>query len=172
MNNPKEKAVPMYDLKGFRVCNNLTQKTVSDFLGISVAFISAIERGLSRLPNEQLIALLNNDQGWDTKYLLDGDPARGTFINNGQVDHNVNSPENCEFRTYHGYTKEDVEREVYQKLAIAEAEIRMLKDENQRLSEDNAYLRSQNVMLTRTNERMSRKLFGDDAEAPEADGTE
>ena len=59
----------MADLKAFRATNNLYQKDISEFLGVSIGFISAIERGDSKLPAEQLAKLLANTNGWDTTYL-------------------------------------------------------------------------------------------------------
>lgn len=142
MANPSEQTNSMVDLKGFRVCNNIRQKDVGDFLGLTVAFISAVERGLSRLPTEHLIALLNNDKGWDTTYLTDGDPGRYVNNNYGHIGQHVQNNQNCPINNFQGYTKEDVDREVYQKLAIAQSQIDSLEREVQHYREENAYLKS------------------------------
>lgn len=53
----------------FRKDNNLYQKEIAAYLGVTVGFISAIERGESKLPEEHLKKLLANDKGWNTERL-------------------------------------------------------------------------------------------------------
>lgn len=53
----------------FRKENNLYQKDLAAYLGVTVGFISAIERGESKLPEEHLQTLLANDKGWNTERL-------------------------------------------------------------------------------------------------------
>lgn len=61
----------MLDFKGFRKANKLTQKAVSDYLGVTDAFICQVEKGLRPLPNHLLSALLKNENGWDISNLSD-----------------------------------------------------------------------------------------------------
>ena len=56
------------DLKQFRKRNSLTQENVAAFLGTTKGFISQVENGRSRLPEEKLRLLIENDRGWN----LDG----------------------------------------------------------------------------------------------------
>ena len=52
----------MVDLKLFRETNNLLQKDLAEFLGVSIAFISSIEKGQAKLPSDKLVKLLDNDR--------------------------------------------------------------------------------------------------------------
>lgn len=61
----------MLDFKGFRKANKLTQKAVSDYLGVTDAFICQVEKGLRPLPNHLLSTLLKNENGWDISNLSD-----------------------------------------------------------------------------------------------------
>lgn len=54
----------------FRKENNLYQKDLAAYMGVTIGFISAIERGESKLPEEHLQRLLANDRGWNTEKLL------------------------------------------------------------------------------------------------------
>lgn len=56
----------MVDLKAFRRKNNLLQKDLATYLGISREFISMVESGKAVLPRNHIGKLLNNDKGWDT----------------------------------------------------------------------------------------------------------
>lgn len=63
---------PTVDLKQFRKTNGLYQKEVAEYLGVTIGFISAVERGESKLPAAKLEQLLNNSKGWDTAWLEGG----------------------------------------------------------------------------------------------------
>lgn len=54
----------MIDLKLFREENNLKQGEVADYLGVSIGFISQIERKKAKLSRAQEKSLVNNDRGW------------------------------------------------------------------------------------------------------------
>lgn len=153
MANPNISAeTAMVDLRAFRLCNSLKQRDISEFLNLTVGFISAVERGASRLPTEQLAKLLENDKGWDTTYLLHGDPMRGNHYDSRHIDkimQNFESPNNCPINQYQGYSKEDVEREVNQKLSLATYQIEVMEKEIRKLEEENAYLRSVNERYLR-----------------------
>jgi len=59
----------MIDLKGFRIANKLTQDELGAFLGIKKSFISKIEHGGARLPDDKFAKLLDNKKGWDVSML-------------------------------------------------------------------------------------------------------
>ncbi len=59
----------MIDLKGFRIANKLTQDELGAFLGIKKSFISKIEHGGARLPEEKFAKLMENKKGWDVSML-------------------------------------------------------------------------------------------------------
>ena len=59
----------MFDFKGFRKENNLTQIEVATYLETSKSFISQIEAGTRPLPSAMLSKLLDNKRGWSTAKL-------------------------------------------------------------------------------------------------------
>ena len=59
----------MTDIKRFRRVNNLLQKDLADYLGVSREFVSMVESGRSILPHDRLRKLLDNEHGWDTSML-------------------------------------------------------------------------------------------------------
>jgi len=61
----------MSELKTFRKVNNLLQKDVADYLGVSREYISMVESGKASLPYNHLRKLLVNDRGWDVSSLSD-----------------------------------------------------------------------------------------------------
>ena len=69
------------NLKAFRLSNELSQKDLAEYLEVSIAFISSIERGLSKLPAEKLARLLENDREWETASLIDS-PDRASRVHN------------------------------------------------------------------------------------------
>ena len=60
----------MIDLKAFRKANGLTQADVAQYLSVSAPFITRVESGLNKLPEDKLQKLINNDRGWDVSYLM------------------------------------------------------------------------------------------------------
>ena len=59
----------MADLKRFRRDNNLSQEDLSNYLGVSIPFISQIETGKRDIPEHQLSKLLLNRMNWDVTAL-------------------------------------------------------------------------------------------------------
>lgn len=59
----------LIDLVTFRKKNRITQQQVGDFLGISKQFISLVERGINKIPDEKLEKLYY-DSGWDPTDLI------------------------------------------------------------------------------------------------------
>lgn len=85
----------MIDLKEFRIKNGLTQSELGDYIGIKKSFISRIERGTVKLPNDKFQKLLKNPYGWDTSMLTDmnhtGDNNVHAQVNgNGTANANIN----------------------------------------------------------------------------------
>ena len=85
----------MAKLKEFRKTNNITQSELGDYLGIKKSFISSIENGRAKLPEDKFTKLLHNDQGWDVSMLTEegnqmniGGNASGVIVNGN----NVHSP--------------------------------------------------------------------------------
>ena len=59
------------DVKKFRRDNSLGQGELARYLGVGQSFISQIEHGSKKMPQEYLQKLLTNDRGWDTTALRD-----------------------------------------------------------------------------------------------------
>ena len=60
----------MIDLKGFRKVNKIKQQELAKYLKVSRGFISLVEIGSSKLPEDKLEKILANECGWDTTMLL------------------------------------------------------------------------------------------------------
>ena len=60
----------MIDLKGFRKANKIKQEELAKYLKVSRGFISLVEIGSSKLPEDKLEKILANECGWDTTMLL------------------------------------------------------------------------------------------------------
>lgn len=135
----------MVDLKAFRTSNDLFQKDLSQYLGVTIGFISAIERGERRLPAEQLAKLLDNTMGWDTKYLTQEDRPANVHNDYRQmtIGHNA---EGCEYsgtvNNYNGLSDVDIDKIIADNLASAQAEINRLEAENLKLREDAEYFKA------------------------------
>ena len=61
----------MIDLKLFRKDNNLLQKDLADFLGVSRGYIAMAETAKCGLSEKQVGKLLTNTNGWDVSALED-----------------------------------------------------------------------------------------------------
>lgn len=57
------------DIRGFLKANNLKQRELAHFLGVTEAAISNVVKGKSFFAEENLIKILNNPHGWDTSML-------------------------------------------------------------------------------------------------------
>ena len=80
-----KKSIRAVNLRAFRMTNELSQKEVAEYLEVSIAFISSIERGQAKLPLEKLAKLLDNDRDWETSCLLE-QGGKGTRIHH---DHRI-----------------------------------------------------------------------------------
>ena len=89
------------EIKQFRKINHLGQAEVADYLGISRAQVSMIERGKSNLTNENLRKLIRNPYNWDVS-MLPKDPlsTSNSVVINGR-NHLTNSTINQDNRQYY-----------------------------------------------------------------------
>lgn len=157
----------MVDLKAFRASNDLFQKDLSQYLGVTIGFISAIERGERKLPAEQLSKLLENPNGWDTRYLTMED--KGANIHNDYRQMTINhNAEGCEYsgtvNNYNGLSDAEIDKIVADKVALMQAEINRLEGENQHLRNEVEYLKD-------TNDRYLRIIEGRGPKELEAAGS-
>ena len=67
----------MRELVEFRRRNNLTQEQLGLYLGMKKSFISKIENGREKFPQDKFQKLLNNENGWDVSVLKDIDVSKG-----------------------------------------------------------------------------------------------
>ena len=83
------------EIKQFRKVNHLDQSEVAEYLGVSRAQVSMIERGKSKLTNENLRKLIRNPYGWDVS-MLPKDPlsAVNSVVINGSNEINNSTIDN------------------------------------------------------------------------------
>lgn len=68
----------MINLKAFRKANRIKQEDLAKYLKVSRGFISLVEIGSSKLPEDKLEKILANEFGWDTTMLL-SDPYNASI---------------------------------------------------------------------------------------------
>lgn len=68
----------MINLKAFRKANRIKQEDLANYLKVSRGFISLVEIGSSKLPEDKLEKILTNEFGWDTTMLL-SDPYNASI---------------------------------------------------------------------------------------------
>lgn len=59
------------NLTAFRAANGITQRQIADYLGVTSPFVTRIEGGHCKMPNDKLEMLIDNDRGWDTSMLVE-----------------------------------------------------------------------------------------------------
>ena len=74
----------MVRIKEFRQRNGLTQTELGDYLGMKKSFISKIENGKEKLPQEKFLKLINNPHNWDVSMLVE---ENNSIINNQSGTH-------------------------------------------------------------------------------------
>ena len=121
----------MIDLKGFRIANKLTQEELGAFLGIKKSFISKIEHGGAKLPDDKFSKLLDNTRGWDTSTLIDEGTA--------------------------GKTRPSLEEETAVRIPIDVGEILALRKENEMLRAQVEELKVQNEKYWKMIEKLTEK---------------
>lgn len=60
----------MKDFKGFIFYNNINQKDVIEYLGVSKGYMSLVISGKKKLSEENFRKLIENPFGWDTSMLV------------------------------------------------------------------------------------------------------
>lgn len=150
MENSK-KIVKYVNMKGFRVMNDLSQKEVAEYLEVSIAFISAVERGQAKLPAEKLVRLLENDRDWETTPLLE-ETDRGMRIHNDRrsIGNNIEGEFNAPVHNnnYNGFSDEDFEKELQRRTELKDQQIASLEAEIEslRLQLDREISRNERLM--------------------------
>lgn len=61
----------MKDFKGFVFYNDISQKDIIEYLGVSKGYISLVISGKKKLSEENFRKLLENPFGWDTSMLTE-----------------------------------------------------------------------------------------------------
>lgn len=74
----------MVRIKEFRQRNGLTQTELGDYLGMKKSFISKIENGKEKLPQDKFLKLINNPHNWDVSMLVE---ENNSIINNQNGTH-------------------------------------------------------------------------------------
>lgn len=137
------------NLKAFRQVNELSQKEVAEFLEVSIAFISSIERGQAKLPVEKLARLLENDRDWETSPLLDQGGKTRVHNDHRTISNNMEGEFNAPVHNnnYSGYSDEAFEQELQRRTALKDQQIESLEAEIERLRIDLARERSVNERM-------------------------
>lgn len=133
MENTK-KILKLINMKAFRVSNDLSQKEVAEYLDVSIAFISAVERGQAKLPAEKFARLLENDREWETSSLIDS-PDRASRVHNDYrtmsgIGQNFEGDFNAPVHNYNGYSEKEFEKELRSRLEKKDLQIAALEAEN------------------------------------------
>lgn len=156
MENAK-KSIKLVNMKAFRVANDLSQKEVAEYLDVSIAFISAVERGQAKLPAEKLAKLLENDREWETSPLVE-QKAGGTRIHNDhrtidRIGQNFEGDFLAPVNNYNGYSEEEFQAELKHQTEIKDIQIKALEDQI-------ASLRIQLAREISNNDRLMSMLEG------------
>ena len=128
------------DFQTFINVNKLSQKKVSEFLGVSTAFINQIMKGKCDLPDEQLQKLKDSD--WDTS-MFEPTYNTGVVINSGR-DVNNNHIDNRQFYS----DSPDVLKKQIEDLerTIAERE-RLLAEKEERIKEKDSQIKEKDSQI-------------------------
>ena len=63
----------MTKLERFRLDNGLTKKELGTYLGVSGVFVGGMCSGAYKLPENHLVKLINNENGWNVRALKELD---------------------------------------------------------------------------------------------------
>ena len=164
MENTK-KILKLVNMKAFRVANELSQKEVAEYLDVSIAFISAVERGQAKLPAEKLARLLENDREWETASLIDN-PDRGGRVHYdhrtmSSIGQNFEGDFNAPVNNYNGYSEEEFERELARRTELKDIQIKALENEIASLRQQLAREVANNERLMGILERGQFDVHGD-----------
>lgn len=150
MENTK-KNLKYVNMKAFRIFNDLSQKEVAEFLEVSIAFISAVERGQAKLPSDKLERLLENDREWETSPLLE-EADRGMRVHNDRrsIGNNIEGEFNgpVHNNNYNGFSDEEFEKELKRRTELKDQQIASLETEIEslRLQLDREISRNERLM--------------------------
>lgn len=149
MENTK-KIVKLVNMRAFRAMNELSQKDIAEYLEVSIAFISAVERGQAKLPAEKLVRLLENDRDWETSALID-QADKGTRIHHDyrNIGQNIEGEFNAPIHNnhYNGFSDEEFENELKRRTELKDQQIASLEEEIQSLRQQLAREISHNERL-------------------------
>ena len=112
----------MIDIRAFRRANRLKQEELAEFLGVTRAFISMVENGTSKLPQDKLNLLLSNQKGWETSALMSDTSIVAGNNNGGSV--NVQIGQNRS-----GGDNNPSSRDANTQIAVLEKENQMLREQ-------------------------------------------
>lgn len=115
----------MKDFKGFVYYNNISQKDVIEYLGVSKGYMSLVVSGKKQLSEENFRKLLENPYGWDVSMLVE-----------------TPDQEPQELKAQHIPQLSSVEILLRDLLAEERAKIDSLQDRINELIEENARLRT------------------------------
>lgn len=146
-----KKNLKYVNMKGFRVVNELSQKEVAEYLEVSIAFISAVERGQAKLPADKFLRLIENDQDWETAPLLDqGDKGTRVHIDHRNISNNIEGEFNAPIHNnnYNGFSDEEFEKELSRRTELKDQQIASLEAEIEslRLQLDREISRGERLM--------------------------
>lgn len=117
----------MIDIRAFRRANRLKQEELAEFLGVTRAFISMVENGTSKLPQDKLNLLLSNQKGWETSTLMSDTSIVAGNNNGGSVNVQIGQNQSGDG----GSSSRD-----------ANTQIAVLEKENQMLREQIEFMKS------------------------------
>ena len=119
----------MKDFKGFIFRNNLSQKDVMEYLGVSKGYMSLVISGKKKLSEENFRKLLENPYGWNVAMLTDQESSE-------TPDGDVATSDNA-LIAY-----------LQRKVSELERKVEKLNDEKAELLQENAVLRYENRIRT------------------------
>ena len=144
------------ELKQFRKVNHLDQSEVAEYLGVSRAQVSMIERGKSKLTNENLRKLIVNPYGWEIS-MLPKDPLSAV---NSVVINGSNEIKNSTIDNRHYYSDSpDVLRAQIDLLddRIQEKEER-LKEKDAQIKEKDAQIKEKDAQIKEKDAQIKQLL--------------
>lgn len=133
----------MPGFRKFRTGNDIFQKDIAEYLGVTTGFVSAVERCQTKLPGDKLIMLLENPFGWVTDALFATEPQK--IYNNSNLltgDHAVSSNEIGEINNY-GYSEEDLKQRVELATALIKKDLEIAQVKNDQLEKQVLFLQEE-----------------------------
>ena len=139
------------DFQTFINVNKLTQKKVSDYLGVSTAFINQIMKGKCDLPDEQLQKL--RESNWDTS-MFDSTYNTGVIINSGKEVNN----NHIDNRQYYSDSPDVLRKQIEDlERTIAERE-RLLAEKEERIKEKDSQIKEKDSQIKEKDSQINTLL--------------